>query len=255
VAANSIDAIITDPLYAKAAMPCYALLGALGAQVLKPGGSLLVMPGSNDVLAKLGAIAPHLQDFQDLSYDLPGGQSTQFWSKQILVQHKTVWWFIKPPYRPAKRADGTQKWSGTKVRCPVNDNDKRFHQYGQSLTGMARLVEKVTEPGDLILDPFCGGGTTGKAALLLGRRFIGLDRDPTAIEKTAKRLSRVSLADVLQAALVLPEPTVRLMPCHHCGTDFPPQRSTATYCGATCRQAAHRAKRVTLPAGPAPLLA
>ena len=38
------------------------------------------------------------------------------------------------------------------------------------------------KPGDLILDPFCGTGTTGVAALRLKRRFVGIDNDGETIE-------------------------------------------------------------------------
>ena len=42
---------------------------------------------------------------------------------------------------------------------------------------MLELVELFTDPGDLVLDPFCGSGTTGVACLRLGRRFIGIEKD------------------------------------------------------------------------------
>ena len=67
-------------------------------------------------------------------------------------------------------------------------NDKRFHHWGQSESGMAALVERFTRPGDLVLDPFCGGGTTGVVALALNRRFVGIDINPDCIEQTKARL-------------------------------------------------------------------
>lgn len=45
---------------------------------------------------------------------------------------------------------------------------------------IARLIKHYTEPGDLILDPFCGSGMTGVAALQLGRKFILIDLSPAA---------------------------------------------------------------------------
>jgi DNA modification methylase len=42
---------------------------------------------------------------------------------------------------------------------------------------MAHLIRHVTRPGDLVVDPFMGVGTTGEAALQLGRHFLGVDRD------------------------------------------------------------------------------
>ncbi len=52
------------------------------------------------------------------------------------------------------------------------------------------LVGACCPPGGLVLDPCCGSGTTLVAARRLGRRAIGIDRDPRATEITAARLTR-----------------------------------------------------------------
>ena len=54
---------------------------------------------------------------------------------------------------------------------------------------MAEIVKRFTKPGDTVLDPFCGGGTTGVAALKNGRKFIGVDIDEAAIETTKRRIA------------------------------------------------------------------
>ncbi|MFX0051117.1 MAG: DNA methyltransferase, partial [Candidatus Hermodarchaeota archaeon] len=43
------------------------------------------------------------------------------------------------------------------------------------------LIKRYTDEGELILDPFVGGGTTGVEAMVLNRRFIGYDLNPFAI--------------------------------------------------------------------------
>lgn len=45
----------------------------------------------------------------------------------------------------------------------------------------ARLIEALSHPGELVVDPFSGGGTTGVEALRLGRDFVGLDANPIAV--------------------------------------------------------------------------
>lgn len=45
-----------------------------------------------------------------------------------------------------------------------------------------------TNEGDLIVDPFCGGSTTGIAALSLGRKYMGIDSSPIAIKTSERRL-------------------------------------------------------------------
>lgn len=78
--------------------------------------------------------------------------------------------------------------SGDVLKSPPNDNDKQFHEWGQSLGGMKDIVERFTDPGDVILDPFTGGGTTGVAAVSMGRRFIGTDIERGNIETTERRV-------------------------------------------------------------------
>lgn len=53
---------------------------------------------------------------------------------------------------------------------------------------LERILEVFTAPGDVVLDPMCGSGTTGAAAKSLGRDFMGIDRNPLAIAITASRL-------------------------------------------------------------------
>lgn len=54
---------------------------------------------------------------------------------------------------------------------------------------MEKLVRLFTDPGDLILDPFAGSGTTGVAAIRLGRRFVGWEKDPKYHAIAVKRLT------------------------------------------------------------------
>ncbi len=53
---------------------------------------------------------------------------------------------------------------------------------------LQRIVELASNLGDLVLDPFCGSGTTLVAAQQLGRHYIGIDANPQAIEMATKRL-------------------------------------------------------------------
>ena len=54
---------------------------------------------------------------------------------------------------------------------------------------MRWLVRLLCPPGGLILDPTVGSGTTGAAALLEGRRFIGIELEPAYIEIAAARIA------------------------------------------------------------------
>lgn len=66
-----------------------------------------------------------------------------------------------------------------------------LHKTEKPLWLMRQLVALFTEPGDVILDPFMGVGTTGVAAIEAGRRFIGIETNPEFIEIANKRLRDV----------------------------------------------------------------
>ncbi len=56
---------------------------------------------------------------------------------------------------------------------------------------LGRILMAVTRPGDLVLDPFFGSGTTGAVARRLRRHFIGLERDPVYIRAAQARIAAV----------------------------------------------------------------
>ena len=56
------------------------------------------------------------------------------------------------------------------------------------------LIRQSSQPGDVVADPFMGSGSVGVAALRLGRRFLGNDLNPEAVQIAAPRLRAVSTA-------------------------------------------------------------
>jgi len=72
---------------------------------------------------------------------------------------------------------------------PPRKAEKRFgkHPTQKPLVLLDRIIRAASQPGDLILDPFNGSGTTGIAAALLDRRYIGSDMDQQYLRLTVKR--------------------------------------------------------------------
>jgi site-specific DNA-methyltransferase (adenine-specific) len=58
---------------------------------------------------------------------------------------------------------------------------------------LERLVEACTDPGDLVLDPYLGSGTTAAVCARLGRRFVGVDENPEAVAISRDRLSALGV--------------------------------------------------------------
>ena len=53
---------------------------------------------------------------------------------------------------------------------------------------MMALVEAFSKPGDIVLDPFVGSGTTAAAAKKLGRRYIAIDIEPVYAQQAQERV-------------------------------------------------------------------
>ena len=93
---------------------------------------------------------------------------------------------------------GRKRWSGggqagvfthPVERTQYSLSDLRINTTQKPLSLMLELVELFTDPGDIILDAFAGGATTGVAALRLGRRFIGVEKRPAMAAAARERLT------------------------------------------------------------------
>ncbi len=62
------------------------------------------------------------------------------------------------------------------------------HPTQKPLALLDRVVAASAAPGDLVVDPFCGSGTTGIVALGAGCRFLGIERDPAYLDLAARRV-------------------------------------------------------------------
>ncbi len=102
--------------------------------------------------------------------------------------------------------DGNIVYGGEKKGVPLSDvweipflNPKAKERTGyptqKPVLLLERIIEISTSAGDLVLDPFCGSGTTLVAAKLLGRRCIGIDSSQEAVALTLSRLDSPTKTD------------------------------------------------------------
>lgn len=73
------------------------------------------------------------------------------------------------------------------------------HPTVKPLPLMIELVELFTDPGDVVLDPFAGSGSTGVACMRLGRRFVGIEKNPTYAQLARDRVQAEERDSTLQA--------------------------------------------------------
>ena len=67
----------------------------------------------------------------------------------------------------------------------------KLHPTQKPVEALAPLVRSFTLPGELVLDPFAGSGSSCAAALLTGRRYIGIELDAEYFHQASARLERV----------------------------------------------------------------
>ena len=89
------------------------------------------------------------------------------------------------------------------------DDDRKLHPTQKPEALLARVILSSSRAGDVVLDPFCGSGTTGAVAKRLGRRFIGIERDAGYIEAAERRIAAVA---PLPAATLASFQTAREVP-------------------------------------------
>jgi len=177
---ESIDWIITDPPYPAEYLALYDTLSELGEYALRPSGGMLVMTGQSYLPTVLDKLTKHLTYRWTLSYLTPGGQSPFIWRVSCNTFWKPVILLTKGPYRGLGFGDV--------IKTSVNNNDKAHHHWGQSVEGMDEIVRRFTFPGQTVLDPFLGGGTTAVASLRNHCSFVGFDLDSQYVETTRKRI-------------------------------------------------------------------
>ena len=72
-----------------------------------------------------------------------------------------------------------------------DDNGLKVHPTQKPEALLARIIMSSSKPGDVILDPFFGSGTTGAVAKRLGRDFVGIEREQSYIDAALARIAAV----------------------------------------------------------------
>jgi modification methylase len=200
-----------------------AWLGA-ARRALKPEGTLWVI-GSYHNIFRIGTA------LQDLGFwllnDIVWRKSNpmpNFKGKRFTNAHETLIWAARD--QRAKRYtfnydsmkelnEGLQMRSdwllplctgGERLK---GEDGKKAHPTQKPEALLFRCIMAASNPGDVILDPFFGTGTTGAVARRLGRRFIGLERDPGYAAIARKRIAEI---EPLAAEDVSPMPSKRNEP-------------------------------------------
>ena len=174
-------------------------------RVLKPDGALWVI-GSYHNIFRLGVA------IQDLGFWLQNdviwrkvNPMPNFRGKRFTNAHETLIWAgrdrksrVTFNYEAMKAGnDDVQMrsdWLFPICSGPErlkDDGGRKAHPTQKPEGLLQRILLATTRPGDIVLDPFFGTGTTGAVAKKLGRRFIGIERDPDYVKAAEERIARV----------------------------------------------------------------
>ncbi|CDZ61196.1 site-specific DNA-methyltransferase [Neorhizobium galegae] len=175
-------------------------------RVLKPNGTIWVI-GSYHNIFRVGAI------MQDLNFWLLNdivwrkvNPMPNFKGRRFQNAHETMIWAS----RDSKSKGYTFNYDALKASnddvqmrsdwlFPIcsggerlkGDDGKKVHPTQKPEALLARVIMASTRPGDVILDPFFGTGTTGAVAKRLGRNFVGIEREQDYIDAASERIASV----------------------------------------------------------------
>jgi hypothetical protein len=189
---GSVDCVLTDPPYGRSAIPLYEHLADLAAHALKPGGSLLLMTGQMILPDVLSIIGARLTYRWALCYLVESAGSPP---APTALLGMNSWWKPVLWFTNGERLGGGH---GDIIRSGPKAKDG--HPWQQDEQGFETIVQRFTLPGDLVMDPFSGTGTTAVVCLRNGRRIIASDNDPERMVQTRARLLPYLNADQGQEA-------------------------------------------------------
>jgi ParB-like chromosome segregation protein Spo0J len=180
---GSVDLILTDPPYDTPSIPRYADLSLLASRILKDDGVLVAYSGKIYLPDIVAALGQHLDYHWTLTL-VQGGGASLVNSRFVCGRWKPLFVYVK------KGCTRREKWLDDVIQG--SGMEKSLHAWQQGEPEAAHLIEKLTDPGDLVVEPFLGSGTVAAAAVRLGRRFIGCDINPGAVAITQERLAALT---------------------------------------------------------------
>jgi len=178
VGERSVDLVLTDPPYGEKNLPLFSELGLFAKRVLKPTGLLVSYMGNYHTPHAINRVIEHVPWYWQmivLHAEKPAAHDTGF-----SLDYKPIEVFGTP----SETFGDTQRPS----RIGGKGGDKEHHEWGQPVDEAVHLIETLTEPGDMVVDPFLGGGTTAVAAKRLGRSCIAGEKDYATYQDALERV-------------------------------------------------------------------
>ena len=190
---ESIDLICTDVLWALENQNDWSDLSKWARQKLKPDGLFCSLHGVLYIPQTAEAFGKHLS-FQ-LMMVVKYKTALPIMAKSINSCWRPAWVYSRPEGIKMKFGN---IWNFIEVDDGGADESKTYHKFQQSTDVFVELVRRFSRPGDLVVDPQCGTGSTGVACRQLGRRFVGGDIDANMVAMARHRIATEGAGRVAQ---------------------------------------------------------
>lgn len=174
----SVDLIFTDPPYDRKAIELFDGLGEFADRVLRPGGSLIAYVGHIQLPDALTDLSQHLRYWWTCGcfHSEAKARMTEY---GIVAGWKPIVWFVKET-RGDKQTFITDVVTGAR--------EKSHHDWQQAVSEARYFIDLLTQPDDLVVDPFCGGGTTPVACIKSGRKWASFEIDEANFANASSRI-------------------------------------------------------------------
>jgi len=210
-----VDHIIADPPYEQVLHTAMGKLRTLrtdGKEYASNRMDGLIFEGIDHIRADVARLCAAKSQGWVILFTLAEG--VREWRDQlqaVSVKYDTCLAWVKPDATPRFNGQGAARgfecavtgwagkghksWNGGGKRgvyshCVNNPEREGKHPTEKPRRLMAEIVADFTNPGQTILDPFMGSGTTGVAAVQMGRDFIGIEREERYFEIACRRIER-----------------------------------------------------------------
>ena len=165
---HSVDIILTDPPYTQEYLPLWDDLGAFAARVLKPTGVLLAYSGQLHLPQVIAMLTQHLRWWWMCAIRHAGASGYIVAGGRRIINDWKPLLILTPRDAPPLNAQFNDLIEG-------GGRQKELHNWEQSTDEAVRILQTFGQPNALVVDPFAGSGSFGRAAVQAGMRFIGAE--------------------------------------------------------------------------------
>jgi len=181
---DSIDLIYTDPPYPRKFLYLYEGLAKIAPRIMKNHASLLTIVGHYELPEVIKYFDGKLKYRWINCMNQEEGQHPRM-LMGIEVMWKPILWYVKGTFPHGK--------GFIRDMIKIKQPDKKYHRWQQSESWAEYYVKRLTKEGDIILDPFCGIGTSCIVAKKLNRKFIGIDNDEKNVKIASSLLDNCEI--------------------------------------------------------------